>query len=65
MLWTNLISAAGEWSGFDEDWMVEIIIDSLERRNKLKDLIIKLVFKMLKGGFSDDWDKVEAYMREE
>lgn len=30
-LYTNLVSVAGEWSGWDRDWLVERIVDTASR----------------------------------
>jgi hypothetical protein len=64
VLGLNLISVAGVWSGFDEEWMIEKMIHSLKRRTKLKDLRLKLTFRLFKGGFNSYWDAVEAYLNE-
>jgi hypothetical protein len=45
--------------------MVKAISESLEKRIKLNDLKMQLAFRILKGKFSDYWDNVEAYIREE
>lgn len=65
ILWTNMISVAGEWSGFDDEWVAQKIIDSLTKRNKLKDVWIGLLFKMYKSYFDRHWASVEEYMVDE
>ncbi|WP_299432068.1 hypothetical protein [uncultured Maribacter sp.] len=55
----NLISVAGVWTGFDEDWLTNSIIDSLSKRNKLKTIIIKAYFQINKRMFATYWEKLE------
>lgn len=55
----NLISVAGVWTGFDEDWLTNSIIKSLSKRNKLKTIIIKAYFQINKRMFATYWEKLE------
>lgn len=55
----NLISVAGVWTGFDEDWLINRILDSLSKRNKLKTIIIKAYFQINKRMFATYWEKLE------
>ncbi|WP_298484425.1 hypothetical protein [uncultured Maribacter sp.] len=55
----NLISFAGVWTGFDEDWLINSIIESLSKRNKLKTIIIKAYFQINKRMFATYWEKLE------
>ncbi len=59
ILQPNLLSVAGEWAGFDEEWLVKGITDSLKKRNAIKKLVIEssyLTFKWMHKGY---WDKLE------
>ncbi len=44
VLQTNLLSVAGEWAGFDEKWLIQRIIKSLERRNLITKFLIDCWF---------------------
>ena len=59
ILQRNLLSVAGEWAGFDEKWLVEEITKSIENRTLLKELKIKLDYKMFKWMCKDYWIKLE------
>ena len=53
----NLHSVAGEWAGFDENWVCETIL-SAKRPNRFRRWMNRRSFWMIK----EDWQKVvEAY----
>lgn len=49
----NLKCVAGEWSGFDEKWLIDSII-KLKKPNAIQRALYKKDFKMIK----EDWEKV-------
>lgn len=49
----NLKSVAGEWSGFDEEWLIDSI-NRLKKPNAIQRALYKKDFKMIK----EDWEKV-------
>ncbi|RKR14248.1 hypothetical protein CLV91_0323 [Maribacter vaceletii] len=55
----NLLSGAGVWTGFDEDWLINSILNSLSKRNKLKTIFIKAYFQINKRMFTTYWEKLE------
>ena len=59
ILQRNLLSVAGEWAGFNEKWLIEEIIKSIENRTLIKDLKIKLDYKLFKWMCKDYWIKLE------
>lgn len=44
VLQANLSSIAGEWAGFDEKWLEESIIKSIEKRNYFRKLSIEFSY---------------------
>lgn len=59
VLQPNLLSVAGEWSGFREEWLMEQVIKSLRERNFLKKIGIESAYLALKWMSRDCWDKIE------
>ncbi len=59
VLQPNLLSVAGEWAGFDEEWLVKSITDSLANRNTLKKLEIESSYLTYKWMSKDKWEKLE------
>ncbi len=59
VLQPNLLSVAGEWAGFDEEWLVKSITDSLEKRNTLKKLGIEGSYLTFKWMCKDYWHQLE------
>ncbi|TPN82316.1 DUF7079 family protein [Aquimarina algicola] len=59
VLQSNLLSVAGEWAGFNEEWLITEILSSLQNRNKLQELNIKAQFKIHKWMQKDYWEKIE------
>jgi hypothetical protein len=45
VVYTNLLSVAGVWTGFDEKWLQEEIIELLRKQN----VFIQLKHKILRG----------------
>ena len=59
ILQRNLLSIAGEWSGFNEKWLVKEIIKNIENRTWLKTLKIKMDYRIYKWMCKDYWIKLE------
>ncbi|WP_340202130.1 hypothetical protein [Ascidiimonas sp. W6] len=59
ILQPNLLSVAGEWTGFNEEWLVNTIVDSLEKRNVVKKMGIEVSFQLFKWMQKDYWEKLE------
>jgi hypothetical protein len=55
----NLLSPAGVWAGFDEDWLVDKISSRLASKTKLNDLGVELSYQALKWMSKDYWEKLE------
>ncbi len=59
VLHTNLLSVAGEWAGFDEEWLVSEITKSIKKRNLFSKLKTRLSYKTFKWMTDDYWEKLE------
>ncbi len=59
VLQPNLLSVAGEWAGFNEEWLVKSITDSLKKRNTIKKLGIESSYLTFKWMCKDYWEKLE------
>lgn len=60
----NFMSVSGEWSGFNQDWLIKNIIDSINNRNKFKSLINRFYYYRFKWMFEDSWRKLEEVMNQ-
>lgn len=59
VLHVNLLSVAGEWAGFNEDWLVEIIDRRQQQRNRLKNIGLQINYAMYGSLCRDHWEKLE------
>ncbi len=64
VLQLNLMSVAGEWAGFDEEWLINSINESLSKRNTVKKLGIEGSYLTLKWMCKDYWKKLEKVYNE-
>lgn len=64
ILQANLLSVAGVWAGFDEEWLIKSISDSLAKRNLIRKLYIKAYYRAYKWMCKDYWDKLEKAYNE-
>jgi hypothetical protein len=58
ILQANLLSTAGVWAGFDEDWLVDKIITRLKNRTKFKDFGVNVSFLMSKWMQRTYWNRL-------
>jgi hypothetical protein len=59
VLYSNLLSVAGVWNGFDEDWLISEITKKLQKRSWFKDFMLKVKYARLKRMYADYWEKLE------
>lgn len=52
----NLLSVAGEWAGFNEEWLVDAIIRNLPKRDSTRRLRIEIQY-LLFGRMNKDYYK--------
>jgi hypothetical protein len=55
----NLLSPAGEWAGFDQDWLAEKIIYLLGRKSKINKIATEITYPLFKWMFRSYWKKLE------
>ena len=60
ILQPNLLSPAGEWAGFDEDWLVEKILYLIEKKSKIGRVTTEVTYPMFKWMCKDYWKKLET-----
>lgn len=63
-LFPNLLSVAGEWTGFDEKWLIATISKKKKRSNFFKRNCYHLVYLFMKGMHKEDWQKIEIFYAE-
>lgn len=59
LLQANLLSVAGEWDVFDEEWLVKGITDSLARRNIVRRTGVDFFYFFFKWMCKDYWVGVD------
>lgn len=59
ILQTNLLSVAGVWTGFDEEWLVEKIISRLHSKNLFNDAGLEVSYQAFKWMFKNYWSRLE------
>lgn len=59
VLYHNLLSVAGVWTGFQEDWLLAEIIKKLQKKSISSPFIEMIQYKRLKWMFTDYWEKLE------
>ena len=59
ILQANLLSTAGEWAGFDENWLVDKITSRLNNKTKLTDIGVELRYQTFKWMCKGYWQKLE------
>lgn len=59
VLQSNFLSVAGEWAGFNEEWLVNRIQESLSKRNLIKKIEIEGLYLTFKWMCKDYWEKLE------
>ncbi len=60
ILQANLLSPAGVWAGFDEDFLVEKILFLIEKKSKIGRVTIEVTYQMYKWMCKDYWKKLET-----
>lgn len=59
VLQNNLLSFAGEWTGFNEEWLIEEITKNITKRSFFKDLKIKISYQLFKSTQKEYWIQLE------
>lgn len=63
IVYTNLLCVAGEWAGFDDKWLHEEIISSLNSRGKFQRIFLKLRRNAMFYATKEHWKELEARVR--
>jgi hypothetical protein len=64
ILQPNLLSPAGEWAGFDEDWLVEKILYMIEKKSRLGKFTTEITYPLFKWMCKNYWNKLEKAYNE-
>jgi len=59
VLQPNLLSVAGAWAGFDEEWLINSITDSLTKRKAIKTIGIEISYLLFKWMCKEYWEKLD------
>ncbi|WP_310555296.1 hypothetical protein [Flavobacterium sp.] len=59
LLQVNLLNVAGEWKGFDEEWLVTTILFTLEKQNLKSFFFNKFYYIMFQNRNKSYWKKVQ------
>lgn len=58
LVW-NLLGVAGEWAGFDEDWLVASITGNIRKRNLMRRLMTKAQYLLFGRMNKDHYKQLE------
>jgi hypothetical protein len=59
ILQVNLLSTAGEWAGFDKEWLLNKIMTRLKSKTKFSDIGVEVSYQMFKWMSKRYWSKLE------
>ncbi len=60
VLFTNLLSVAGVWTGFQEEWLINAISQKLKKRTRFNRLLNNIPYIGMKWMFMDYWRKIKV-----
>jgi hypothetical protein len=60
----NLLSTAGNWAGFNEDWLLEKIQSYLKKNSSLNRMTTEIFYKLFQWIGNDYWKKLEVIYHE-
>ncbi len=63
VLYSNLLSVAGVWGGFQEEWLVSAIQKKKKNRNVFSRFVHYLIYHSMKGMFKECWEQVQVQMQ--
>lgn len=64
VLYDNRLQVIGDWMGWNEDWLVEAITQSLARENRVRRWGRALAYRLFGGMTAGDWQQIaRAYAR--
>lgn len=63
ILYTNLLSVAGVWTGFQEDWLVTKITNRIRKRTYVGRFFNKIIFLFFGHMNKEYWQQVENVLK--
>ena len=60
VLYPNMLSVAGVWDGFHEEWLIETIQKKIDRENFLNRMTRNLTYSMFKKSFAHHWEQIRS-----
>ena len=63
VLYPNLLSVAGVWDGFDEEWLITSILKKKKKRNFLTRNYYDFKYFCMKGMFKEQWKVIETELQ--
>lgn len=64
VLHANLLAATGVWNGFQEEWLIEKILERMGKKTRFSDFILLFKYTRLKWMYKEYWKKLEeAYTK--
>jgi len=60
ILFSNLLSVAGNWTGFQEEWLVNEISKKIQKRTLVGSTFDRLKYYFFKGMNKEYWKKIES-----
>ncbi|KMQ65236.1 hypothetical protein ACM46_12505 [Chryseobacterium angstadtii] len=64
VLQINLLQPAGEWAGFNEKWLVEVITTRLEAKSSIDNTVVDIQYKKYGWMQEDYWVRLESIYHE-
>lgn len=62
VVYPNTLSVAGEWTGFNEEWLIEEIVKKINQEKKQSSIFNKIYKKYIDSITSDYWEEIEKYL---
>jgi hypothetical protein len=59
ILQSNILQVAGEWAGFDEDWLIEKITTELQKKSKFRTISIEIYYYLFRWMHKDYWRRLK------
>ncbi|QCX01005.1 hypothetical protein FGM00_13110 [Aggregatimonas sangjinii] len=62
VLYQNVLSVAGVWDGFDEEWLITSIVKKNAKRNFLSQGYHGFLYSRMQHIFKEEWKQIEIYL---
>jgi hypothetical protein len=64
VVYRNLLSPAGEWAGFDQNWLVSTIEQHIHQRTPSKNLMLRIKKPLMTYATQTYWQQLERMFKE-